>query len=573
MPRTCLKKSYFLFHYISFVSLLVLTACISSDDLPVNGVEKFDFRSGIPIISDSIKIDNLLEGFKSDAELRLNRDGTYSFLFGPQKFSLPKAEDFIKIPSQSINIDYSIPVFLSGNFPTIGSALPISIPFQISEGNGLLSSSALSALYFKQGSIKINVAQSGLSNVNLKFSFPELIHKRNGSTFEINLSNIGSTVSNTSYSIADYKLVSNGNTTAINCNISGSIGSVNSLGAFINLSRISIENIKWSALVGKIGAFDFPVFDGGNNKETQIDIDPLKMAEQNTSGTQLEKIKFGNPTLNISFKNNYGISDFKIALSPLAGYKEDGTLLSSITQPPIRLERPGQTVGVDANGTNISIAFAETDFAMKTKAINELLELAPSKINYGIRLQSDGLSSSATDYIQDNSIIEGESTLELPTELLISDLDFSQESVFSQENRDLKFSNITAGGLGISLEKFQMRYYYENNFPLEFKFQIYFLDEDKKVIGELFSLPQSINAAKVDSKGEITQPAKPRGNKPVAVSLEPKKLERIFKNCYYTRSVITIATPDAEDGKYVLITKDNALYLRLSGFVEGEADF
>ncbi len=479
-----IAKYIFLDFALSVVFLMIFAGCYKKDfsELKLaNATPEYLY----PLVDAELSLKDIIDPSKKKLNILEDADGFYTFVYY-QDLIDQYITDLLKI--KNINLSQSVSLT-----STEVTGLPVSktISHNFSNSFTLVASNGeqLKHVQIKSGSIPLNLSSTFRHNVQLAITFPYIKKNNVALTKTVSLNYTGSSpvtvVDSLDLSGCTIDLSENGakvNTISYDAVLKVTYISGNAITAAqkITLST-GIRNIAYSYADGYIGKYSVTIpYDS-----VAIDI---------FGNAYAGNVFFTDPKVRVIIGNSIG-AESTVKINQLVSS-------SNIT---------GKTVitGSQIN-TNIPILYPTEAELGQTKTttiqldktnsnVQTVFNPAPDKIFYQMSavLNPSGVAS---NYITDQSKLSIRGEVEIPMEGKVT------KFVLLDTIPDLTFpsGDITGNGNEVTIISAAFNIGMVNGFPLNSNVQMYFIDDQGKIIDSLFSTPHLIPAAAVDGNGKVT---------------------------------------------------------------------
>ncbi|HAA24325.1 MAG TPA: hypothetical protein DCR93_32335 [Cytophagales bacterium] len=240
--------------------------------------------------------------------------------------------------------------------------------------------------------------------------------------------------------------------------------------------NFSLTDLDWRAVFGDLSSRDVPTASGS------IPFDIFGDINQG-------QFRLTDPRMTLVLNNSFGLP-VQLELDNIIAIGNDGTVLpleGSVVDDPQILGSPSlNEIGESVTST--------ISFDRNTSNLADMLAILPNRLDYVV----NGIVNPGGDnnnFVLDSSIVEGILQVEVPLSGTISNLTYETDFEFSLDSIDLA---VDSAAIIINSQ---------NTLPLDLDVQVYLLDEDFEIIDSLFTDPDLIIAAPVDSNGDVTDEA------------------------------------------------------------------
>ncbi len=535
------KRIFMLLAAAVLMSQMIISCSKFADDLDFDKLitPGWNAEFAVPLVNTTYRI---MDFFNEENQefIQIDADGLISLVYSSKEIFSAKAEDFIKLPDQSVG--FSLPLI----FPLRGEIDTIFYNFDyIFVGES--DDQRIDSIFLKGGSLRV----SGNTNLNrnksdLVIILPEFLHKTNGQQlqFDISLDNpegqLNSVFFDSQVDLSEYKLT-------INPDGSGLRNEINFLSKIIvyhddnpiiipyefNVD-ISFTSLEFQELYGYLGKYSLEFADS-----VKINI------YQNAIGGG---VQFGSDALNfiITTRNSIGVpiafesEEFYVYSPHNPPYFGNLHLFGEGTENRFDILSPdfteiGQSVETILN-------FSQTNFP------EVFLSMAPKFFYFDFDATLNILGdTTAQNFIQDTSRISFGTSLAFQMYTAIDLLSFQDTIDFkidsSIDDIDYLLFRITA----------------ENGFPLSALIQLYFADSQYNVIDSLIY----DNDTRIIAGAQVGLPPKLRVTKPTLqttdIRIDTEWLGRVTKANF----LLIRAGLKTTDGNMAKIYDDYGLNLKI----------
>lgn len=493
------KQRKFLRIWAGLVIILSISSCLPDEDFSDVKVKAPSPQVALPLFNTTLTVEDMLQ-MNEAGTLQKNADESYSVFYQSGVQSKPVADYFPEIPNQQFSESFSLglgdPGFsLTGVPPTIFEGF---IPF---DNNELV----IYSIESNQGTLLVRIESDYQHDLEIEASFPNIIDP-DGNTLTLNFVLPywnGSGISEENINLSGYKINLEDKEISYSLQVS-IVGSGQPISPSDEINfNFSIDNLEFSHLSGNFTDIQVPV--GADT----LSIPALAGVVDGTIAT--------NPNMSLSFSNSYGVPvtpDF----SQLYIQRIDGTVVRLQDEDgydffnggfsfPYLTERSSEpvtkTYRLDSETSNIDDAFSNI----------------PTGLTYGFGF---GLNSRETDtsFISSSSQIGVNLDLEMPLE--------AGFNITLEDSIEVSFSELE------DVEELKLLLKTENDFPINANLQVYFLDNEGKIIkgseGESISLFEGedkflVAAEIINSETGETVPA--NTDLPMTATINRDKFEKI----------------------------------------------
>lgn len=436
---------------------LLITSCSQFSDIDEIEDVEFEAEYALPLINSTSSLLDLLLSTKEDlSELTVDEQGNFIFYYedqGPEKKADEIYDNAFSFPFALLDTFVSVPVALFENI-------------------------AVHQMDIRSGQLQFEFISQHSEDIEVEVVFPQMT--KDGSvfkyTYQVNYDgNAPTQVSTPSVSVEGYTL----NTTN------------NQLEMRYRATRSNGQSVMLSLVGGQAQNWEYDYMEGlwakdefGLEKDT-LNIDVF---EEKFTG----EVSFADPKLTIILENSFGFP-VMAQVNSLQMIDEFGTVLeleSTLFDDGLHLDYP--TINeVNASKTT-TITFDRTN-----SNIVELLNSQPQQVIYDLAVVvNPNEISNEAGFITTDSKIKVTIQTEVPVHGTLSDL--TVEKTVETDFNDAD-----------ELTHAEFKLIAENGLPINVDLQFYFLDEDESIMDSLFTeVVHPLNAASVDSEGNVTQDAK-----------------------------------------------------------------
>lgn len=466
---------------ITFTGLMILLfACKKPDFTKIAG-GVWNPKLAVPIGYSEFSVADILAKNDSTNLIITSELGELSLAYSDSISSFEVTE-ILNLTDQSFS--YSLPfadLGISGN-----TSLPSGIEFPSSSNTAIPftfpNGEALYELNLENGEFTISLTTSLQHDVTFNLTFPDI--KKNGVALQKTIvSNyLGTTPHTTSASIdlshTSFDLTAGGSSTnALRVAIATTItGTGNPLSnSENNTFDFSFQNLKFLSATGYFGQQD-------------IALDSDSIVFDLFKNTNAGFVQLNNPKLKFTVKNSFGIP-IQLDISNLSAVNTNTGVVTHFNNSAlsnISINAPstmGMTSTTDIPEINSS----------NTTNLNTLVNTLPKYLNYAIHAVTNPNGQTTPNFITKDSKMTVYANLELPLEGHAYTVNLSDTLPFN-------FSETEE-----SIESVMFRLNATNGFPIGFKAQVAFVDENYHVLGTLFENEEAvIISAPVDLNGKVT---------------------------------------------------------------------
>lgn len=442
--------------------------CIKKGDLNFKNIQVDNWQPdwALPILSAKMTLSNVL---KTGSVLSEDAAGLYSLHYKGSLFTA-KAADYILIPDQ--------------NYTTPG--IPLSIPQSTPSFTGSITDSAsnhftftdtsgaqLAHIAIKSGNIKMDLNTTFKQNISMQLTFPNITNS-SGTPLRVTAAiNYPGNTATVSANLAGYTVdMTNGGATKnymaykVRFTVAGTGQPLNP-GDNI-MANIAMTGIQYSFIDGFMGRFSIPI------PSDTINVGVF-------DNTMNANIYIRNPKINLSFSNSFGL-DVAAKFDQVYGMTNKGQVVNMNLNP------------VTVYGAATQGVAKTTEFTIDStnSSVQNMFNPAPNIVVYNGRMLINPTPGTTYNFVTDASTIELKADAELPAWFQI--IDFSlQDTVKLILPEDTSL-----------LQKAEFKMLMDNAFPLYGSVQLYFADENYKVIDSLIqSADNIIGEAPVDANGVV----------------------------------------------------------------------
>lgn len=505
----------------TFGLLILLAACLKKEEF-----KKFEFQDlepawGVPLIDSKVTLKNIVAAIDTGVGLREETDGSYTFYYY-DTISSPVMEDLFKLPDQAFHIGVGSPVVNPATFP-FPAGTTLKSGFNGEQSIVLANNGQLKYAILKGGNISLNISNTFKHKVDLKITVPSLLDAQqkelvksytlspSQNTLQDNIGLAGYKLQLTSGSTnqtnsfqyrIDYIITSSGNA-ALNPADSVSIA-------------IGLQNLKYSLIVGDLGAINFPPYAG---------VIDLGVFEQ----TSLGNLHFEEAKLHLAFNNSIGIP-VALTINKLKSTTAYGKEVNiTPNQFTVKIAAPS----LSGPGTSKR---TDTTLSKDNSGIVDAVNPAPNKLDYDF---SSSLSSGTDNFIRDNSQIKVYARIDIPIKGYIKSFEI-KDTLASKSLPERTFTSDNADG---SLDSAVFKIRIENSLPANAYTQLYFLDSNYAIIDSLLLKPDDIIASNhVDPVTGIVLSPTVKDN---TVSMSGSRYDKIRARESYFYIYSRVTTPSA----------------------------
>jgi hypothetical protein len=446
------------------VSLIMLQSCYKERMGWENIHGEYQPDVAAPLVHSNLTMRDILNDYDHN-DLFVEDGSHFLYLIYNNRVFSQRAEDFIYIPNQYLNTNYSFSVTGSLPYGTDAVAPPYSFNTSFTTPNG----ERLDELFVKSGLMRFVISSSDMNqNATIRISIPSAT--LSGIPFQKDINYSFGMTTTASLDLTGYKIVfdnsgSNVNSLAITYQVTVH-GTGNPNNSPYNFSMgESFENLKYSKLIGDFKQHAFIL----NNDTVEVRIN-----NNNFSG----HIDFENPKAHFYIQNSFGMP---IALN-LSSFRS-----KSYVNPPYDVNITGITNPIVISYPNFSqigdSALTQIHLDKTNSNINDAINTAPKLFIVDVAGLSNPAGGTNTNFVTDKSAFNVNMEIELP--LYGKSWDF-----IVQDTLNVNF--------GIDLDNVKKIYFRintQNAFPAEARMQVYFIDPDNIIIDSLMTPLQQVVAA------------------------------------------------------------------------------
>lgn len=466
-----MKRAFWLFSLLAFAGLY-LTGCLEElDNIDKIGGSAFEPTLEFPLVNSNFTMGDFIVDGNSNARI-VEQDGVLT-LFYDDTLTTPEASLFFFLPDQS-----SPDITITGGEFTLppGGTVTFSknLDFSFNTGGG----EVLDSILIKAGSLQLFMQSTFQANVSATFAIPAI---RNAAGVPFSQT-VNFTTPSTQNPVADLTgyvmdLTENGTTTnSLTFSISITVTSTGQpvTGSQDISCRFDLNDLQFSALFGDLGTRSFPV------AADSLLVDLFN----NTSGSG--SFELVTPSVELSLHNSFGLP-ILFDIESFSGHKTNtlpvflsGNAVSAPLNPYV-IGAP--TYAQIGQSISSSIAINHTNSNLPS-----LLSFLPEYLGYQFNMGLNPGHASTKNFVLDTSRLTIGVHLMLPFHGAISGLNMTREFDFD--------------GLGIDdIEQSHVRVKTVNGSPLDVAIQVYFARNDGTVLDSLFTNPNILKAAPVNSEG------------------------------------------------------------------------
>ncbi|MEL6538398.1 MAG: hypothetical protein AAFQ98_23455, partial [Bacteroidota bacterium] len=241
--------------------------------------------------------------------------------------------------------------------------------------------------------------------------------------------------------------------------------------------NFSLTDLDWQGVFGDLSSRDVPTAQGSIPFDIFGDINQGQFI-------------LSDPRMTLRLNNSFGLP-VQLELDNILALGSDGTVVplqgSVVNEPQILAAPSFDQIGESVSST---IAFNST-----TSNLADMLAILPTRLDYLV----NGVVNPGGDnnnFVLDTSVVEGILEVEVPLTGSINGLTFETDFEFSLDSIDLA---VDSAAIIINSQ---------NTLPVDLDVQVFLLDEDFGIIDSLFTNPDLILAAPVDTNGDVTDEAR-----------------------------------------------------------------
>lgn len=503
---------------VNVTLLLVSLVSCKIKNTPENFGVKTSPVLATPLLDVDLTLRDVVNSQEIQPTLSEKSDGVYVLSYR-DTFPEVKISDYIKLENQKYSVSYSMPTLSSppGQDLTTFNLANMGYTYQSTESGefdfAVTNGQKLTKIIIKSGTIDIKTTSLFPEKVQTIIEFPDVLDNNNNKlslSFTV-LPNSGTTTN--TINLAGYELDLTKGTAPENkiryivkYSVNKPAGSTSKITTSNNSVSFDIElnNINYSYLEGYLGEITLPVIS---------DSVVVELFKNSIEGD----LEFTEPLVTIGVDNSAGINA-NLKISPLDVSFSKRNMKETITRnnsssfldttiAGALVTAPNTTVTTNVNWTaqnsNIQKAFKPSPFTVKYNAnvvLNKIGSISPSTKNF----------------ITDKSTVRVRAEVDLPLIGTINKLTIT-------DTVKLTVNNAFQDSYGIEYIKYKINT--SNGFPIDCKFQAYFMDSSKVITDSLVGdnkilLPASI----VDGNGKT-------------ISTTPVYYEKSFTKAQYDKNI------------------------------------
>lgn len=435
----------------------------------------------VPIITADLNLKDIVDPTKTNLKVTEDANGLYTFNYSAEVYS-KKASDLLLVPSVSKSFNVKLNAGQVTSLPVSGSvAIPISGSVNFPFANG----AEMNTLKIKNGSLPIQISSTIKHNVSLVLTFPYLKLNNVPLTKTIQLVYPSQTTHNSTIDISNYILdLTANNTTTNTLSYTGTATVTYKTGNAVNTTdqvsvNFSAQNIEYSFADGYLGSYDF------NLTKDTVGISIFDNAYASS-------IYFSDPRLKLNISNSVGCSS-SLLISNVTTRSNSGplTLTSTLVNSQQQINFPSQS---EIGQTKITDLLIDKN----NSNITTLFNPAPKVVESSVQVKINP-AGKTYNFITDTSYFRVNATVEIPMEGKISQL-VLEDTIKGLELPDLQVDPNT------SVKKVDFTFAITNGFPLGAHFQMYFFDDQNKIVDSVFAEgAKNFQSASVNAASEVIQ--------------------------------------------------------------------
>jgi len=507
-------KAYLRFSLI--VSIIFSFSCSKEvydfDKFSTN--ESFTPNIGLPGVKSALSMNDLLNE-DTEQYLYIDNDNLLHLKYTANLDTL-RISDFVdSIPVQDTVcdflavIDYSVPDFNNGM--DITSTKSIDFKLKTEDSDQKIDSFRVDSGYFD-----LNVSSNFVFDGSMTVSFPEI--KKNGQTLKIEVPYTNVLSKNESILVTDFMVNSTHE------------GNPNSVGSDYELKmKRTTDNIDASSFVkGTLTTKSVKVSEiygyfGQDTVEFPVDTIPIEISERILDGD----IYIADITVDLSLKNSFGLPLNLNHGGLIASYEDQSSDVVTGLDNPLSILSPSFSQMGQTKETHVIID--------NTSNLPDVIQKYPTSFTIGGNLITNPLGIGNNFILESNSLISN-IEVDIP-------FDFELANFYLRDTMDYNF-DLSSDSSTMTIDSSSIFIYFTNGFPIEFDVQLYFADENYKILDSVFYPNRMIvNCGKI-VEGKIDQVT---GVSKELVTLKfDKNRSNKFKNAKYILVAAKIETSDAK---------------------------
>lgn len=485
---------------VGLVGMLGISGCLPDEDFSDVKVKVPSPKVSLPLFNTTLTVEDMLQADSETGSLVKNADESYSLFYQTEVQSEPIRDYFPELPDQQFSESYSLGLDAPGF--TLTETPPATfegtIPFDLND-------LTIYDIESSQGTLAVNISSDYRHDIEVVASFPN-ITSPSGETLHLNFTlpywNSPGT-SQREVDLTGYRIHLDDGEISYSLEVS-IVGSGQPIS--------STENIEFAF---SLGGLDFSYL-SGNFTGIQVPIEADTLNIPTLSGVVEGRIA-SNPKLSVTFSNSYGVP-----ISP----DFSQLYVRQIGGRIVKLQDAPGSGFFDGNFTvpyrkNRSFETAIETYVVndQTSNIDEAFADIPTGLAYGFGFALNS-GEDDTSFVSSDSQIRVGLELEMPLE--------AGFDIMLEDSIEVSFSDLE------DVKELKLLMKTENDFPIDANLQVYFLDDEGKVMkdssGEPISLfdgeDKFLVAAEIinSSTGE-TLPA--NTDLPISATIDQDKFEKI----------------------------------------------
>ncbi|MEP7170639.1 MAG: hypothetical protein ABI855_14810 [Bacteroidota bacterium] len=444
--------------FFTLILALIFHGCVK-DDLDFKKIERSNYSPelAVPLAYSSLTILDLMKNESDSGILMIDENKFCTLIYTGQALQM-KAADMISVPDQDFDQQISMNDSMATLVNQVGN---ITFGYSQNIDFSMIQGMLMDSIFFKGGNMKTNFRSGIPADITITITIPSLT--LNGipfsESFQLNYTNSLPVTSVISSPIENYKLdLTNGGITHNQLKVNYTVN-VATTGTTVQVNDdvsigLNFNNIKYSKLFGYFGQQTLL-----SPKDT---INITLFHSQIGAGS----FKIAQPEIKVDFVNSFGfpVRARIINMTGMNGNLTNFVVANGIPDPlPINSPNINQ-VGQVMNGT----------FTMNTSNSNVLALMAnqPKYIISQTENQINPYGNTGENFVMDTSKLTVNMEVKLPLYGTANNFILNDTVNFSVNN----LANIQSLMIRTSLE---------NGFPIDTKFQVYFIDENYTMLDSL----------------------------------------------------------------------------------------